>query len=257
MFWRYQDTQHPLYENDPRYKGIINGYYEKADQMVGKILKQLDKDTIVIILSDHGFTAFRRAVNLNRWLLEQGYLSLKPGTDESKGFLENIDWQKTKAYALGFGGIYLNKTAREYYGIVSDSDVLALKDELKRRLQVFIDPHTGDNVVHAVYLQEEIFQGLASGNAPDLFVGFNAGYRASWQTALGAVPKTLIDENKRKWSGDHLVDPHLVPGVIFSNKKIAVSAPSIIDIFPTILRLYGVRFPEDIPGKPLLSSDDT
>jgi predicted AlkP superfamily phosphohydrolase/phosphomutase len=256
MFWRYRDPGHPLYENDPRYKDTIVLYYEKVDQMVGKILKELDKDTVLIILSDHGFCAFRRAVNLNRWLLEQGFLALKPGYDEGGGFLENIDWSKTKAYALGFGGIYLNRIAREYYGIVAESEVKALKNELKEKLQSFLDPQTGQKAVHAVYLQEEIFQGKASGDGPDLFVGFNDGYRASWQTALGGVPKTLIDENKKKWSGDHLVDPHLVPGVIFSNRKIIVKEPAITDISPTILKLYDIRFPKDIPGKPLLNADD-
>jgi predicted AlkP superfamily phosphohydrolase/phosphomutase len=256
MFWRYRDREHPLYENDARYKDTVALYYEKADRMVGKILKALDKDTVLIILSDHGFSSFRRAVNLNRWLLEQGFLALKPGVEESAGFLENIDWSKTKAYALGFGGIYLNRIAREYYGIVAETEVKALKNELKEKLRSFIDPKTGKNAVYAVYLQEEIFQGQASGDAPDLFVGFNEGYRASWQTALGAVPRTLIDDNKRKWSGDHLVDPHFVPGVIFSNKKLGLTEPTIIDLSPTILKLYGIQFPRNIPGKPLLNIDE-
>ncbi len=88
-------------------------------------------------------------------------------------------------------------------------------------------------------------------DAPDLFVGFNPGYRASWQTALGSVPKILIEDNKRKWSGDHLIDPNLVPGILVINKKVELKEPCIIDITPTILRLFNIPKPKAMQGKEL------
>lgn len=249
MFWRYLDELHPLHQNDPLYKDTIFKYYEKIDHILGEILKKIDEDTTAIVLSDHGFGPFRRSVHLNRWLLEHGYLSLKEGTKESREFFEDIDWSKTKAYALGFGGIYLNKIGREYYGIVAYDEEQNLKQDIAKGLEQLKDPQSGEMVIKKVYFKEDIFQGPYINDAPDLFVGFNLGYRASWQTALGGVPASLIEDNKKKWSGDHLVDSHLVPGVLFMNKKIELKEPSIIDIAPTVLGLFNIDRPKEIQGK--------
>ena len=71
------------------------------------------------------------------------------------------------------------------------------------------------------------------------YIGFNIGYRSSWQTAIGGVPPALIDDNLKKWSGSHLFDPALIPGIVFSNQNITKENPSIYDIAPTILKLAG------------------
>ena len=251
LFWRYQDPAHALYEANSAYQQTIPQYYRKIDALVGDLLKNLDKDTTLIILSDHGFSSFRRAVSLNRWLLENGYLVLRPGVDEGREFFEDVDWAKTRAYALGFGGIYLNLVGREGNGIVSGSESPALKQEIVDRLKQLKDPQIGEYAVKNVYIADKIYQGDYVKDAPDLFVGFNAGYRASWQTALGGVPKTLIEENKKKWSGDHLIDYSLVPGVIFINKKLRLSQPQVIDIAPTILGEFGIDKPGKMQGKRL------
>ncbi len=256
MFWRYVDPQHPLYVKNPLYQDTIFRYYEKMDRIIGEVLSTMDKDTTLIILSDHGFNSFRRAVHLNRWLLENGYLFLKEGAQENKEFFENVDWSRTKAYALGFGGIYLNRIGREYYGIVGEAEAGDLKEAIKKGLEQFRDPKNNDSVIRSVYAQEEVFKGPYAKDAPDLFVGFNAGYRASWQTALGGVPNTLIEDNRRKWSGDHLIDPVLVPGVIFINKKVELKNPSIIDIAPALLGLFGINKPDVMPGKVLFKDEN-
>lgn len=251
MFWRYSDTRHPLYEKNPFYQDTIAKYYQEIDRIIGEILKNLDKKTTLIILSDHGFTSFRKAAHLNRWLLENEFLSLKRGRREGREFFEDIDWSKTKAYAAGFGGIYLNIVGREGYGTVSQPAISELKQAIAEGLKGLIDPQTGEPVVKNVYFQEEIFKGPRANEAPDLWVGFNAGYRASWQTALGGVPGSLLDDNKKKWSGDHLVDYAIVPGVVFINKKAELSEPSIIDIAPTILDLFDIVQPNQMQGKVL------
>ncbi len=248
MFWRYIDPKHPLYENSSAYKDTIFKYYEKVDRFLGDVLRKLDADTTLIVLSDHGFSSFRRSVHINRWLLDNGYLFLQEGKNESGEFLEDVDWSRTKAYAVGFGGIYLNRIGREYYGIVNDSEVRQLKDDIVKGLKELNDPKDGERVVNNVYTQEEAFDGKYAKDAPDLFVGFNAGYRASWQTALGGVPGILIEDNKKKWSGDHLIDTALVPGVLFVNKRAKLDNPAIIDIASTVLNLFGIN-DEKIQGK--------
>jgi predicted AlkP superfamily phosphohydrolase/phosphomutase len=254
MFWRYTDSLHPLYENSPFYRGTIIKYYKKIDNIIGGILKKIDKDTTLIILSDHGFNSFRRSVHLNRWLLENGYLFLKEGAGEDNEFLEDVDWHKTKAYALGFGGIYLNKIGREYYGIVNDSEALSLKQEIIKGLKEFKDPKTGKMIVSNVYVNSDVFKGPYMNDAPDLFVGFNRGYRASWQTALGNVPGLLIEDNMKKWSGDHLIDSRLVSGVIFINRKAELDNPQITDIAPTALSLFNIDKPEEMQGRILFKA---
>lgn len=255
MFWRYLDSKHPLYEKDSLHQDTIYKYYERMDQIVGDVLKGLDEDTTLIVLSDHGFSHFRKSVHLNRWLLENGFLFLKDGKNESKEFFKDVDWSKTKAYALGFGGIYLNRVGREYYGIVNEAEIQNLKRGIAMGLRQLKDSQTGEMIVKDVYFQEEIFKGPYINEAPDLFIGFNAGYRASWQTALGGVPNLIIEDNKKKWSGDHLVDPRLVNGLIFVNKNIDLKEASIIDIAPTILGFFGVTKPEEMQGKSLLQDD--
>ncbi len=256
MFWRYIDPRHPLYENNPSYKDTIYKYYERIDRIIGEVLRNLDKDATLIILSDHGFNSFRKSVHLNRWLLENGFLSLTEGKNEGKEFFDDIDWFRTKAYALGFGGIYLNRAGREGHGIVNSSEVAQIKDAISKKLKEWRDTQAQEQVVKNVYTKEEIFNGSCIDDAPDLFVGFNAGYRASWQTALGGVPDLLIEDNKRKWSGEHLIDPELVPGVIFINKKVELKQPSIIDIVPTILNLFNIPKPKEMQGQILFKDND-
>ncbi|MBE0712624.1 MAG: nucleotide pyrophosphatase, partial [Candidatus Aminicenantes bacterium] len=89
-------------------------------------------------------------------------------------------------------------------------------------------------------------------NAPDLIVGYNEGYRASWDGVTGIVNAVVIDDNTKAWSGDHCIDPALVPGVLFSNLKIKTASPSIMDIAPTVLELFGLTPPAHMDGRGLV-----
>lgn len=241
MFWRYTDPRHPLYEEGTlEYRNTIAEWYKKMDGILADILKEIGKDDTLIVLSDHGFNTFRRAAHINSWLRENGYLKLKNNSTQGSELLKDVDWHNTRAYAIGFGGIYLNQKGREGSGIVSPgAQAEALKAQLSEKLKQWRDDMYDLPVVSDVYMREQIFWGDYAADAPDLYVGFNAGYRASWQTALGAAPKQLIEDNLKKWSGDHLFDPKIVPGVIFSNKRITKNSPSIYDIAPTILKVTG------------------
>ncbi|MBN1527109.1 MAG: alkaline phosphatase family protein [Candidatus Omnitrophica bacterium] len=243
MFWRYTDPDHPLYrENAPmEYKNEIKDLYERMDAVTGEVMKRLGPGDTLMIMSDHGFNTFRTAVHVNTWLRDNGYLELKdPYAPSGAELLSDIDWSKTKAYAIGFGAIYVNQKGRERDGIVEPgAETEALKKEISARLKEWTDEKYGAPVINNVYAREEIFRGDYAGKAPDLYIGFNIGYRASWQTALGGVPEGLLEDNLKEWSGDHLFDPALVPGVIFSNRKIVKKDPSVYDITPTVLKAAG------------------
>ncbi len=259
MFWRYIDEQHPLYEpNAPaEYKNMITAWYEKMDEILGQVMAHVGPEDTLLILSDHGFDTYRRTVHLNSWLRDQGLLELKdPGALTGEPLLQSIDWSKTKAYAIGFGSIYINEKGREGQGMVNPGiEAEQLKEKIGKGLESWIDPKFNERVVNKVYLSQNVYKGPFAGESPDVIVGFNIGYGASWQTALGAVPSELIEDNLRKWSGTHLFDPQLVDGVLFSNRPIENKNPSLMDMAPTILRLTGFSDDEikskDFDGQPL------
>jgi len=242
MFWRYRDPQHPLYEKDApqEYKNMIDSWYQKMDALVGEVADKLNEDDILIVLSDHGFNTFRRAAHVNSWLKKNGYLYLKDQNQKSgRELFEDVDWSKTKAFAIGFGGIYINQEGREKLGIVkTGKETEDLKKELSKALLEWRDSNNSP-IINSVYLKEEIFWGSYAEQAPDLFLGLSIGYRASWQTAIGGCPEALVEDNLKKWSGDHLFDPKLIPGILFTNFEITSEKPSMYDLAPTILYLSG------------------
>jgi predicted AlkP superfamily phosphohydrolase/phosphomutase len=169
-------------------------------------------------------------------------------------FWENVDWSKTRAYAMGLGEVYVNLKGREAQGIVEPgAEYDALKNELKSKLVAMVDPQTGESPVRRVMAREEIYRKFDPNMIPDLFVMNNDGYRVSWQTSLGGVPKNVFEDNKAVWSGDHCsVDPEIVRGIFFTNRKLTIPrAPYIADIYPTVLTALGVKVPYEVDGVPL------
>jgi predicted AlkP superfamily phosphohydrolase/phosphomutase len=264
VFWRLMDTKHPAYNAAlaQQWGNALLHSYEKMDQIVGDAMAAADKHhATLIVLSDHGFASFRKAVNYNTWLVMNGYLRLKTGVTvkdrnvemlfDQGQFWENVDWSHTKAYAMGLGEVYLNVKGREAQGIVTPGpEYDALKQELKTKLVAMQDPEDGAYPVRRVLTREEIYKQFDPNMIPDLFVLNNDGYRVSWQTALGGIPKTLIDTNNATWSGDHCsVDPEIVKGIFFMNRKLSTPRPPYIaDVYPTVLGLLGVKAPYALDG---------
>lgn len=211
---------------------IINDYYRKMDEVVGQVMKLLDENDSLFILSDHGFGPFNYEVHLNTWLRDNGYLSLKKGKI-GKELLKNIDWTKTKAYALGFNSLYLNLKGREGQGIVTKREKPRLIKEISQKLRNLKNPTNNQRVIKNIYPRKE----------PDLIIGYYQNHRASWETAVGATPKKVFKKRTEKWKGDHLFDASEVPGVFFANQKLRLRKPAITDVIPLALKEFGIRFP--------------
>jgi predicted AlkP superfamily phosphohydrolase/phosphomutase len=208
-----------------------------------------------MVMSDHGFKSFRRGVNLNSWLYLNGYLHLKEGRSAGAEWFRDVDWTRTRAYGLGLGGIYVNQKGREAQGLVAPGEeTRALKAELIGRLSGLQDDARQETAITEVHDRDGIYAGPYRDNAPDLIVGYNQGYRASWDSVTGKVNGTVFEDNIKAWSGDHCIDPRHVPGVFFYSGKIAPRAPAIIDIAPTVLTLFGLPVPAHMDGRALVEA---
>ena len=257
MFWRDRDPGHPGLKpgEAEKYGKVIENSYVDMDGLVGEALEALDDDDTLIVMSDHGFGSFRRQFNLNTWLVEQGYMVLydREGMDKREYQIHmfiNVDWSQTKAYALGINSLYINAAGREKNGIVPESERLTLTKEIGEKMLLVRDEY-GDPAIHKYYITEQVYPGADPAIAPDMLVGYAKNYRASWATALGGMPKKVIQDNMARWSGDHCVAADLVPGIIVTNRKITVDDPKLEDVAPTILAEFGVGVPETMTGRPL------
>ena len=271
MYWRTMDEGSPLYtpEVAAAFGDAIKASYVRMDGIIGKARALLPPDVTLIVCSDHGFSTWRRSVNYNTWLVENGYMTLRDEGAEGMHTLEdlfgrgefwpNVDWENTRAYALGLGAIYINLSGRERNGIVTPgAEYDALLAEIQSKLEAFTDSATGERPVKRVYRRDEMYREFDGDVIPDLRAGNNLGYRVSWQTSLGGIPKGNFSDNARKWSGDHCsLDPSLVPGIFVSNRRFETAGAAIPDLFPTILSLLHLPVPTGIDGRTLQLTEGT
>jgi predicted AlkP superfamily phosphohydrolase/phosphomutase len=253
MFWRYLDKDHPAVRDMPQDQKprVIQDLYDRMDTLVGRVMQQIDDQTLLLVISDHGFKSFNRCMNLNAWLHQNGYLVLKEGKKESGDWFEDVDWSHTRAYTMGLNGLYMNVKGREREGIVeAGAGAEALKEELRGKLDGLVDPASGKVGITGMFDCDAVYAGPYVDNAPDLIVGYGEGFRASWDSVMGKVTTAIFEDNLKAWSGDHCVDPRLVPGVLFSNRKIAIEKPAIVDVAPTVMKLFGLELPTYFDGKP-------
>ena len=260
MFWRFRDPGHPFHEPDLArdFSRQVEEHYRHYDAMLAVVMDQADDDTLLVVLSDHGFGTFRRAVHVNTWLWEQGLLVLrgshKPDEELGEAFRE-VDWGKTAAYAVGLSGIYLNKKGRERDGVLGENgEAERVRRAILDGMTGLADSATGRIAVHSAARAEEVYSGAYAAEAPDLLINYAPGYRVSWQTALGGMPRDVFEDNRRRWSGDHMIDPLAAPGILLMNRAVAPDAamPDIRDMAPTILAHFGVAPHSAMEGKSLL-----
>ena len=254
MFYRYLEPSHPAHAANgnsiDRYAGTIEELYARMDAIVGKAMRHVDDETVLFVLSDHGFKSFRRGVNLNAWLASEGYLAAREGARD-EGYLRDIDWSRTRAYSFGLAGIYLNVAGRERRGIVPPAEADALAAEIARKITGLADTDRDAVAVRKGYPKRAVYSGPYVAAAPDVVVGYNPGYRSSWGVALGRVSGPVFEDNTKAWSGDHCVDPPQIPGVVFCNRPFGADDPGIEDMAPTALRLFGYEPPPRMDGKDL------
>ena len=252
MWWRSIDPRSPLHaacaqEHHERIPEI----YQTLDGLLGGVLDTVDEETLVMVMSDHGFAPYRRSFHVNAWLRENGYLALERGVHPGDvAYLEGIDWSRTRAYAVGINGLYLNLRGREQHGIVTPgAEADTLLAELVTKLEATEDPAVGTLAIKYAYRASDIYHGDHAGSGPDMVLGYHRGWRGSNESALGEVPAEIFVDNEQKWSGDHCQAADEVPGILLSTRPITIDDPDLADMAPTILRLFGVEPPPHMTGR--------
>lgn len=280
MMWRHTDPAHPFFDpavagqdsswwsgrDGSTWQDVIDDLYLKMDPLLGKVLDRVGDDATVIVMSDHGFAPYRRKFSLNTWLLEKGYLVLKDGRTREKpeddpglvpvSIESAADWSRTRAYGVGFNGLYLNLAGREEDGIVepgAEADLLL--QELKRELEAVQDG--GVPVVLEADIAAEVYGGGERiAEAPDIIVGYNAGYGNSDEATQGRVPHAVLTDNLGgTFNGSHLMHPSVVGGVLLTNRPVLLEDPRLEDLTVTILRAYGVEPDRAMVGRDALGRE--
>ncbi len=235
-----------------KFADVMPKAYEDVDARLGEALATLDDDDAIIVLSDHGFSSFKREFHANTWLRDSGYQAWRGDSVAQRGqmgvMLGNLVWPQTKAYAFGINSIYLNMVGRERYGVVTEAERQAVLDEISAKLLQVRD-EDGTQAIVRVYDVRKEFPGADPMLAPDLLIGYAHDYRGSWATALGFAGKTQFDDNKKFWRGDHCIAHYLVPGSLLTNLNVTVADPKLSDLAPSMLALFGVKAPSGMTGR--------
>jgi predicted AlkP superfamily phosphohydrolase/phosphomutase len=291
MMWRHTDAHHPFHdeafaESDSsqwthragsKWNEVVEDVYLRMDPVIGEVRARMPADTTLLVISDHGFASYRRKFALNTWLLDHGYLVLKSGFTRELPradpnlqpvyIMKAVDWSKTRAYGMGFSGLYLNlqgrekddpKTREDESGIVKPgAEAQALLREIKAALEAERDGPEHDGLGRPIVrcdLSTDVYHGARIAEAPDLIVGYNLNYDNSDESATGRIPHDVLVDNDRSgtFNGNHLMAPELVPGTLLSNRKVATRTHRLEDVTVEILRRYGIAPEPGMSGHKVL-----
>jgi predicted AlkP superfamily phosphohydrolase/phosphomutase len=277
MLWRHGDPKtlgapdHPAHDAVAamNHSDDIEGYYQSVDGLLARVQDQLPADTMLVVMSDHGFQPYTRKFHLNNWLKQEGYLVLLESCNDAgecspadSGAIAagQVDWSQTRAYGLGFNGLYLNLEGREGQGIVSSADSEALLEEIRAKLLAVEDPQRdGARVVLEIVRSSEVYSGARLSEAPDLVVGYDRHYGASDESTLGEIVSpdehtVPLEDNNERWSGNHLMAPSVVPGTLLVNRPLAGDGHGLTDLTVTLLDYYGLEAAEGMVGTSILGN---
>ncbi len=287
MMWRHSDDEHPDHDaafaardsshwserSGSTWRDIVDDLYLQMDPILGRLRDRIGHDTPLIVMSDHGFASYARKFSLNTWLLDEGYLVLKEGQErelsdddpahEHVYLLTAVDWTRTRAYGVGFNGLYLNLAGREQDNPDTDEDesgivqpgaeAEALLAEIKAKLEAIRD-EDGTQVVLRADLASSVYTGERVDEAPDLIVGYNSGYGNSDEASSGRIPNLVLQDNDRggTFNGSHLMAPDVVAGILLTNQRVRDGEHALEDLTVEVLAQYGIKPDDSMQGHRVL-----
>jgi predicted AlkP superfamily phosphohydrolase/phosphomutase len=252
VFWQYFDPRHPLYEAGNRYETTFQDYYRFLDQQVGSLLELIPEDAVTMLMSDHGARPMMGGLCFNDWLIQEGYLRLSDSVSEPTPIAKApIDWGRTTAWGDGgyYGRLFLNVTGREPQGVVDPSRYEEVRDELIAKLEAAPGPD-GQPLGTRVFKPQDVYSEV-QGIAPDLIVYFGD---LEWRS-VGSVgnPSIYTYENDTGPDGaNHDRDGVFIMSGLPDQPMGQVEGLQLVDVGPTILRLYGIETPEAAVGRSFL-----
>ncbi len=255
-FCRYFDKSHVRYRPHPVLSGVLKEYYRFCDKNIGEIVDGIGPDTDLVVLSSYATKRLEGRVNLNQWLIQEGYLRLcrRPSRPTFLASTD-VDWSRTKAWSMGFSGkIYLNVAGREKEGVVKSKEQNTVLDELILRLRHIRDKD-GRVLGTKTFKTKDNWTTEAAGDGPDLFVHFD-NYAWSTSEIIGCDSIYSYDLPGRQDDATHIPCGFLAfygPGVPKGGK---LSRATLIDIAPSVLKLMGVEVPQSMEGRPLIAKED-
>ncbi len=251
-FWQYMDEQHHRYQPGNQYQDAIRDYYRLIDEEVGAVLRELDDETAVLVISDHGAKLMRGGICVNEWLRQEGLLTLKSRPNQRSRFsLEDVDWSRTKAWGEGgyYGRVFLNVRGREPEGLVAPDEYEPLRDELAAKLTALTD-EDGNDIHTRVFKPESIYRECRN-IPPDLIVYFgDLDWRSVASVGTGAIHTyendTGPDDANHAQEGIFIMK---APGVAGGRR---IDGLQLIDCGLTILRLLDQPVPPEMIGRALV-----
>jgi predicted AlkP superfamily phosphohydrolase/phosphomutase len=250
-FWKHFDETHPRHVKGHPQANAVRDYYKYLDHRIGDLLKLLDDDTTVIVVSEYGSQPMLGGVCVNEWLADEGWLVLKGGKPATARPLAeaDVDWSKTRAWGEGgyYGRVFLNVKGREPQGVVPKEKYEAVRAELSAGLTGIRGPK-GEDLGTVVHRPEDVY-AASRGVPPDLIVYFgNLRWRSVGSVGTGSI---IVTEND---TGPDDVNHHeeglfivAGPGAPGANRRL--EDLSIYDVGPTVLHLMGVPVPSEMRGR--------
>lgn len=250
VLWEHHDAEHPAH--DPtlaqKHGQHILGLYQEMDRIVGQTLEGLNPTDELYVVSDHGFVPLRREFNLTTWLREEGYLVYQDGFDpRDSEFFEGVDWGRTRAYGVGFNGLYINRRGREAHGPVTVRQYEPLVKEIQRKLMTLRD--RDQRVFEHVYRPEDIYNGEHLEHAPDLILAYRPPFGPADDSVLGTPAPHNLADRLHGFTGHHTTDASFVPGVLLSTRRFGTLRPRLEDVTATLLQEFEVTPPAAMTGQ--------
>jgi len=248
-FWQYFDHRHHRFVPGNPYESVMIDYYMHVDRQIGQLLAVLPPDAHVLVVSDHGAQCMDGGIALNDWLIQRGYLVVEE-YPKAPCRLETlkIDWSKTTAWGAGgyYGRLFLNVRGREPHGIIPPEQYEATRDKLIAELEALGDP-AGKPIGTVVHKPDDLYREVRGAAPPDLFVYFG---NLRWRS-VGTVggPIHTFENDTGPDDANHAQDGLLMlagPGI---PARGPVEGMQLMDVTPTVLRLFGLDVPADLQGK--------
>ncbi|MCI0499177.1 MAG: alkaline phosphatase family protein [Planctomycetales bacterium] len=274
LLWKYLDPACPDSGLSIQ-RAVFSTFFSALDKQIERLVKTLNamhRESLTVIVSDHGFEANNRCFNLGNWLIEQGYLGVNPeilnhpvkrqirakaagllrlmpfpyaqrlrGRLNAKNYL--IDWNRSAVYSEGTseGFIFLLEQ-----GLPQRFDTAA---RIRTQLQAVTDPLNHQPVIKRIYLKEELYSGGKMHLLPDMIIEPNEGYSilGRYQHKKGLFTSVASGETPLP-SGKH----HRNGVIVAFGKGVKRSASlhvQLIEMLPTILCYMGVPVPSFIEGQ--------